>query len=256
LNLHVLHVSCEKISSCPAARVSPNLQYAWGMSFEPLRVPRAIPVAVLLLVLAVPSAAQTPTPPAVVPLRVPPIPWLVIDARGGFTSTGKDTITASDLGVAVTDLPGRLPTVVVGAHIYPLRHARLKIGLGGEWLSGEASSQKKDAKGEAAGPKIRRRLNSVSGQVSMNFGRGAGWSYITVGYGPAKYESYLDGAAPDGVKMNTLNWGGGGRWFAWSHLAINLDLRFYLTRPSNPTTATAGTARQRLVLFSAGISLK
>ncbi len=226
------------------------------MSFETLRVPPAVRVAAVLVLLAVPAAAQTPTPPPVTPLKVPAIPWLVIDARGGFSSAGRDTTTASGLGVAPADMPGRLRTAVVGAHVYPLRRGGLKIGLGAEMLVGTGSSQKKDAAGDAVGPTIRRRLNSVSGQISLNFGKGSGWSYITVGSGPLKFESYLDDAEPDGEAMTTLNYGGGARWFARSHLAFTVDLRFYLTRPANPTTATAGRARQRLLLLSAGISLK
>jgi hypothetical protein len=35
-----------------------------------------------------------------------------------------------------------------------------------------------------------------------------------------------------------------------------VDLRFYLTRPANPTVIPAGRARERVLLFSAGISLK
>ena len=103
---------------------------------------------------------------------------------------------------------------------------------------------------------VRRRLNGVSGQVSLNFGRGAGWSYVTVGSGPFKFESYLDEAVPDGLGTTTINFGGGARWFTRSHLAFTVDLRFYLTDPATATTFTAARVRKRMLLFSAGISVK
>src|SRR5690606_13889442 len=134
----------------------------------------------------------------------------------------------------------RARTLVVGAQVYPLRRGRFKVGIGGELLMGSGSTQKKDADGQAAGPVVHRRINSVSAQVSLNFGRGAGWSYFTVGSGPFKFESYLDAVTPDGVGASTINFGGGARWFNWRHVAFTVDLRFYLTKPANPTAFTAG----------------
>ena len=206
------------------------------------------------------AAAQAlppqPTAPVIAPVPEKPIPWVVVDARGGYPSLGLDELTAKGLGVVKADLPGRARTLVVGAHLYPLRRGFWKVGLGGEMLMGSGSSQKKDATGKAAGPVVHRRLNSVSAQVSLNFGRGAGWSYVTAGTGPFKFESYLDEAEPDGVGASTINFGGGARWFNWDHVAFNVDLRFYLTTPANATLVTAVRERARIVLFSAGISLK
>lgn len=206
------------------------------------------------------TAAQTPTqqptPPVIAPVPEKPLPWLVVDARGGYPSLGLDELTATGLGVATADLPGRARTLVVGAHVYPVRRGSWKIGLGGELLRSSGSSQKKDATGKAAGPVVHRRLNSVSAQLSLNFGRGAGWSYVTAGTGPFKFESYLDEVEPDGASASTINFGGGARWFNWDHVAFTVDLRFYLTKPANATLATAARERARIVLFSAGISIK
>jgi hypothetical protein len=146
--------------------------------------------------------------------------------------------------------------VALAAHIYPVRRGRLKIGIGAEVLTGSGSSQTKGADGVPTGPEIHRRLSSMSGQVSLNFGRGAGWSYVTAGAGPLKFESYLNEAEPDGIGATTLNVGGGARWFNWDHVAFTVDLRFYLTRPATATTNTAARERARIVLFSAGISIK
>jgi hypothetical protein len=187
---------------------------------------------------------------------VPPIPWLALDARAGFASIGRDTTTATDLGVSSADLPARARTLVLGAHLYPFRRGKLKLGIGGEAHLGSASNQRKDTAGDPVGPEIHRRLKGISGQISLNFGTGTGWSYLTAGSGPFKFESFLDDGVPDGVGTTTLNFGGGARWFGRSHLGFTVDLRFYLTRPANPTVITAGRARERVLLFSAGISLK
>ena len=217
---------------------------------------RAALVAALFVLLAVPAAAQTPVQPPVAPLPIAPLPVIVFDARGGFASSGQDGTTAAGLKVAPTDMPGRLRSAVVGLHVYPFRRGGFKLGFGGELLMGSASGQKKDTAGKAVGPVIRRRLNAVSGQVSLNFGKGDGWSYLTAGGGPLKFESYLDEATPDGVGATTLNYGGGARWFTNAHLALAVDLRFYLTRPAVATTVTAARARERVFLLSLGISLK
>ncbi len=217
---------------------------------------RAALVATLLVLLAVPVAAQTPAQPPVAPLPIAPLPVLVFDIRGGFASSGQDGTTATGLNVAPTDMPGRLRSVVVGLHVYPFRRGGFKLGFGGEMLLGSASGQKTDTTGKPVGPVIRRRLNAVSGQISLNFGKGEGWSYLTAGGGPLKFESYLDEATPDGVGATTINYGGGARWFTSSHLALAVDLRFYLTRPALATTVTAARARERTFLFSLGISLK
>lgn len=220
------------------------------------RVLRMLSVVAVLSLLAVPALAQTPAQPAVEPLKIVPLPWLVVDARGGFASLGRDGTTASGLGVAAEDLPGRIRTAVLGVHVYPFRRGKVKIGFGVERLLGSGSAQKEDAEGVATGPKIHRRLDSLSGQVSANFGRGRGWSYITVGSGQVKFQSYRDGTGPDGLNDSTLNYGGGARWFTKTHVAFTVDVRFYLTRPAVPTVNTAARVRQRVLLLSAGISLK
>ncbi len=217
---------------------------------------RAALVATLLVLLVVPAAAQTPVQPPVAPLPIAPLPRVVFDVRGGFASSGQDATTATGLKVASTDMPGRLRSAVVGLHVYPFRRGGFKLGFGGELLMGSAAAQKTDTAGKAVGPVIRRRLNAVSGQISLNFGKGGGWSYLTAGSGPLKFESYLDQATPDSVGASTLNYGGGARWFTNAHLAFAVDLRFYLTRPALATTLTAARERQRIFLLSLGISLK
>ena len=54
----------------------------------------------------------------------------------------------------------------------------------------------------------------------------------------------------------TLNYGGGARWFNTPHLAFCFDVRFYETKPVNPTPTSPGRDRRRLLFLSAGISLR
>jgi hypothetical protein len=50
--------------------------------------------------------------------------------------------------------------------------------------------------------------------------------------------------------------GAGARWFNTAHLAFCFDMRFYLTRPEDPTITYPGRQRSRLLVLSAGISIK
>lgn len=202
-----------------------------------------------------PAPAPTPAP-QVEPLREAPLPVLALDLRAGFASLGSDTTTAAGLGVASGDLPSRAKTVVVGAHLYLKRSGGFKISIGAEAIRGTASNQRLDSTGNETGPVIRRRLEGFSGQLSLNFGKGKGWSYLTVGGGPMKFESYLDEAKPTRAADTTLNYGGGARWSFKSHLALNIDLRLYLLRPAVATFDAPARARKRIALLSAGISLK
>jgi hypothetical protein len=226
----------------------------------------ALLAPLIVLLLASPAAAQVPPPAAtptpapspqpVPPLAVAPLPIFVIDLRGGFASLGSDTTTSAGLGVVAEDMPGRARTVVVGAHLYPFRRGGFKLGVGAEAVRGVSSNQRLDSTGEKTGPIIRRRLEGMSGQLSLNFGKGKGWSYVTVGSGPMKFESYLDDAKPTRAGTTTLNYGGGARWFAKAHLALTIDLRFYLIRPATATFDAPARVRKRVTLLSAGISIK
>lgn len=212
---------------------------------------RAVLALALLLVPAA-ALAQGPTAPA----SIEPMPWLVLDARAGFPSLGNDAITASGLGLTQADLPGRALTGLVGLHAYPMRRGRWKLGVGGELLLGRGRLQKKDPDGEPFGSPVTRRLKSVSAQVSLNFGRGQGWSYLTAGSGPFTFDTFLGDGPGDGSSRSTLNVGGGARWFKWRHAGFTIDMRFYLTKAADAAGTSAPRAAKRLVVLSAGLSFK
>ena len=213
--------------------------------------PTLLTVALLLLPAA--AAAQGP----VAPVAVEPMPWVVADLRLGFPAIGDDPATMAGLGItSASDMPTRALTGVVGLHAYPLRRSRWKLGVGAELLMGRGHFQKKDAEGEPVGDPINRTLQSVSWQLSVNFGRGQGWSYLTAGSGPFTFDSFRGDGPGDGPGRTTLNAGGGARWFKWRRVAVTADVRFYLTKDGAGTALTAPRGSRRILVLSAGVSLK
>jgi hypothetical protein len=214
----------------------------------------AIAVFALLLIGAA-ASAQTPAPPRP-PKRDTRIPLFVADARGVFARLGQDATTATGLSTSAFDLPASGLGAAGGAHVYVWRGRTMALGVGGEAMFARAQHALVESTGKKTGVVIDRRLQSVAGQLSLNFGHRDGWSYLTAGLGPTAFESYLAGATPDGDRPASLNFGGGARWFNWEHLAFTADLRFYGTKPANATANTAARVRKNLVVFSGGIAIK
>lgn len=207
---------------------------------------------VLLLLVSTTAAAQGTAPP----LSVEPLPWVVVDVRGGWPAIGDDALTAADLGVNPADLPQRALTGVMGIHGYPLRRGFWKVGVGGELLLGRGRFQRKNADGEPVGDEINRTLKSVSWQLSLNFGRGQGWSYVTVGSGQFYLDSFLGQGPGDASSRTTLNAGAGARWFRWRHVGLNADLRFYMTKGADRGILSASRGDRRIAVISLGATFK
>lgn len=184
------------------------------------------------------------------------LPVFAVDARGAFVLLKQDPVTASTLGITVGDLATRGLGIVAGAHVYPLRGQKMALGIGGELFLARGVKQNLDAEDLPLGPEVRRQVQSISAQISLNFGHRRGWSYLTVGMGPLSFDTYLAGTLPDGARTMTQNFGFGARWFTRPHVAFTVDMRFYLTQPANPTDVVGGRERHALTVMSAGISLK
>jgi hypothetical protein len=184
------------------------------------------------------------------------LPLFVADARGAVVPFRNDTATSTSLGISSLDLPGHGLGVVGGAQFYPLRTHRFAFGVGGEFLFASGVRQTTDEAGNLAGPEMHRRLESQSVQVSLNFGHRQDWGYLTVGAGPIRYDTYRDGATPDGPSQVSGNFGLGGRWFTTQHFAFTLDLRFYATPSSMGTAVVGARLGQTLVVVSAGVGIK
>lgn len=222
-------------------------------------MPRLIRAALVLgALMACPAAAaaQDPAPP--VPFFDAPIGPFVVDARVALARFKALPAVAGTVGADVADLPTRGLGLVVGGHFYPLRHRTWALGVGGELLLRARGSRTVPAQAEEGpeGPTIVTRMNAVSPQVSLNFGRRRGYSYISGGLGWASFTTELD-ESPVGeaqTRPRTINYGGGARWFTKKHLAFSLDLRFYAIRPQEGTTERPGFPRMTVMVFSAGIS--
>ena len=188
-----------------------------------------------------------------------PLPTWVVDVRGLFAKLGQDTTTATDLGVTAQQLPGTGIGGAVGVNFYPLKKKKMSLGFGAEGLLARAVDQQAadPQTGAVAGPRVERRLQGVSGTVSLNFGHGQGWSYVSAGIGPIRFQTFtgdLPASAPP-FQM-TQNFGAGARWFTSNHIAFCFDLRFYLTKPEQTTVEYAGRLRQRVMVISAGIAIR
>jgi hypothetical protein len=185
-----------------------------------------------------------------------PIPPTVFDVRIVLPMLKQSAVTASSLGVTTEELAGRGLGLVGGLHFYPVRGTGFALGFGGEFMLAGATHQTTDAFGNPTAPEVDRRFRSLSGQISLNFGKRNGWSYISAGMGPVTFDTYLAKTLPDGLRPLTINYGGGARWFNYDHLAFSLDLRFYLTKPALATLVVGTRDRQTVMAISAGISIK
>lgn len=217
---------------------------------------------ILLLFTAVTAAAQDQEPvPAPPPLPTEPIGLFVVDARGVMANLKPSNVIAANVGrTSETDLPGRGFGLSVGAHFYPLRGRRMALGVGAEFLMRARGSKTIPAATEDGpeGPEIVTRMTAFSPQVSLNFGRREGWSYVSAGMGPTSIVTELvSDPFPDAESTpRALNYGGGARWFAKKHLAFTFDVRFYRIKAQAATTARPGYPALTVTVLSAGVSLR
>lgn len=214
--------------------------------------------SLLLFVLFPASAhAQDPTPPLILDEPIGPY---VLDARGTWARFKQLPTIAETLDVNSTELPTRGLGAVVGAHVYPVRSRKFALGLGGELLLRARASRTVPPAVEDGpeGPTVVTRLTALSPQVSLNFGRRAGWSYLSGGVGWASFTSELEDTPFEDPESRprAINYGGGARWFARKHLAFSFDLRFYAVGPQETTTSRPAFPRMTVMVFSAGIGVR
>jgi hypothetical protein len=217
-------------------------------------------VTCLLILLPVASFAQDPDPQPP-PLREEAIGLFVLDARGVMASLKPSNAIAANVGLtAATELPGRGFGFSVGAHVYPVRGRRFALGVGADLLLRARGSRTQPAASATApeGPTVVTRMTAVAPQVSLNFGKRNGWSYVSAGMGPASIVTELDDDPfPDAdTNPRAINYGGGARWFAKKHLAFTFDVRFYAVRPQEATTTRPAYPRMTVTVLSAGISVR
>jgi hypothetical protein len=210
-------------------------------------------LVVVLASLSSPAVAQDPPPP---------IPWVVVDLHASVPRfDSEDADLAGSRGMTTAELPGRGFGAQVGLHLYPIKSHIITIGVGGELAVGRASQTPAPGAMDAAGKPLRsaeERITSLSPQLSLNFGSGSGWSYLSAGLGQTTLylapEDMVD-YPPNSDKLKTFNYGGGARWFIKPHLAFSFDVRFYVISPGFVYIFPA-SPRMRLLIIGAGISVK
>ena len=144
-------------------------------------VMRRVSSALLMcLALAAPAAAQ----------QKEPIAPFAVDLRGAYGRHKAEPSVASDLDVEPGNLPSRTLGLVAGAHVYPLRtsqgHPRTRRQYGVAAGKQDARHQERrwhdDDESDRAAP-----FQTISPEISLNFGHRNGWSYISGGFfGQAK----------------------------------------------------------------------
>jgi len=189
----------------------------------------------------------------------PPIPRFVIDLHATVPLFPNDVQQLADSrNLQLPELPGRGIGGQVGVHLYLLRWRALTIGIGGEAIAARATSTP-SADSSSSLVAVEERLVSASPQLSFNFGTGHGWSYLSGGAGRSVWslhETGLIAGSADVEPLQTLNYGGGARWFIKNHLAFSLDVRIYQVQPGTPVMPLPGSPRTQLLIVGAGISLK
>ena len=200
-----------------------------------------------------PASGQEPAP------GEQPIGRFVVDARVALPKFAQDPTIASGIGVTAANLPTRALGLVAGAHWYPARLGPVTLGIGAEVLLSRASRTLKPAtKDSNPGPTVKSRFSALSPQVSFNFGKRDGYSYISGGIGRSSFTAEREEAplADPKPRSKTINYGGGARWFTNRHVAVSIDLRFYAVNPVTATSTRPGLPRMRLMVFSVGAGLR
>jgi hypothetical protein len=194
-----------------------------------------------------------------VPPEDQPIGRFAADLRGAFPKFKQDPNIATGIGVSPLNLPARALGFVIGAHVYPAHLGGVTLGLGGEMIVARRSRTLPAAKeGGAAGPTVQSHMSSITPQISFNFGRRQGWSYISGGIGRTAFtaERADTPLPPQESRSRTFNYGGGARWFSSKHLALSVDLRFYAINAQEQTALRPAFSRMTLTAFSVGMGIK
>lgn len=228
-------------------------------------------LAALLLLVAVPALAQTPTDR---------LPWFVVDAHAATVGIPQAEGWVPEVP-ATTKLPGRYWGMAGGATVYPFRLGIMTFGVGAALIRGSSTADTVVITGTGATATSRvtaavhTGITSLAPQLSINFGRKLGWSYLSAGAGRSKVTSRTEPSRITAVTTTgtttttptlpivvpeawnpSLNFGGGVRWFMKSRLGAGFDVRFITLSSRTPTEILPSARRTRLWNISAGISIQ
>jgi hypothetical protein len=210
---------------------------------------RALAVLGFVFLANAPVFAQDPPPR---------IPWFVVDVHATVPHFPDSPILAESRNLTIAELPGRGLGAQLGVHLYPIRWRAITFGIGGE-VAGSRSRFTPPADSPASLNANEEKFLTAAPQLSFNFGNAHGWSYLSGGIGLSQWSLIPEGRDPypgDSERLETINYGGGARWFAKTHLAFSFDVRFYAINPGSPYLGHSGSPRTTLVIIGAGISVK
>ena len=206
-----------------------------------------------LMACAPPSASAQDEPPA-------PIGPVVFDLHGIMPSFPDDSQQLADSrAMLVSELPGRGMGIYAAAHVYPFKWKAVTFGIGADVTLVRARQSAPVIAGVIVGRPVTEQFAHASPQISFNFGKGDGWSYISAGYGPGQWSVVPDGDNPtdlDTLIQPIANYGGGARWFIKRHFAFSLDVRIYAIVPRTGLPGFPAPPRTNLFSVGAGISYK
>jgi len=197
------------------------------------------------------AAAQDP---------IPDIGPFSIDLHGTvphFPSDNDQLQKSRDL--AQGELPGTGLGVHISANFYVYKWKAITFGLGGDAAFARSHRSGELISDGTMGRAVTERFTHVAPDISFNFGNGNGWSYLSGGIGRSTWYIVPDGAEPlaaDHHPLETINYGGGAKWFLNRHLAFSVDARFYAVYPGVPDGARPASPRTTLIFAGAGISIK
>ena len=204
----------------------------------------------------------------------PPIGRFVLDVRATFPQFGSDRQLAESRGLRDIQLPGAGLGVDAGAHVYVFRWKAITFGLGTQvtFAQSRSSQSTTDDQPPRTLSGVTERFSSIAPQISFNFGKADGWSYISGGIGISAWTVIPDGGfarPPDMERVRATNCGGGARWFLTPHIAFHFDVRFYGIYPGTPDPTAylgspdptaqltrPGSPRTTLLIVGTGVSIK
>jgi hypothetical protein len=189
----------------------------------------------------------------------PPIGPFVVNLRGVVPRFGDDAAVAESRGLTQPELPGSGLGVTAGVDLYFAKFGAITFGVGGDLMIGRSPIFSGEPDPALELRAVTETLTSWLSDLSLNFGNGNGWSYLSGGIGVSRWSIVPAGAAPlpiDNEWRKTINYGGGARWFARKRLAFSLDVRFYEVAAGMPQPGLPASPRTTLLVIGAGISVR
>ena len=201
-----------------------------------------------MLAASLPAHAQPPEEP---------IGGYVLDLRGTMIPFQRSLPLAEARGLPVLDTPGRGFGYDVGGHVYVFRLLGITFGLGGSYHASSADQRPGELSVDPEGPTLRKRFSALSSQLSFNFGHRDGWSYLSGGLGSSRLSLFpLDVEEPAQRSANTLNYGGGMRWFLNARVAFTVDIRLYAISPLPELDSAPSSPRMTQMTVNVGVSFR